>query len=175
MVLAAKENLIQARTPHLDSLGERLKDTDVKKVIEAIMAGKINPTLAQWREFEQCVHLGLVALDRGEPIIANPLYREVLPRVLNYGMQMDLFVEYAIQGTIIEIKLVHPAESRKGTLEEALAQVARYRATVGGPETATHIALFNRTEAGRKSSWHERLTWDVVDHQSSNWRVAVSG
>ncbi len=239
MVLDAKEYLIQARTTHLDSLAERLKQSEVKKVVQAIMAGDIDPTLTQGREFELCLDLGLVSILGGEPSISNPIYREVLVRVLNYGMQMavpipeyrwqnadgtldmdallrefqqfwreysdiwetkadytevfphlllmaflqrvlngggriareyaagrgrmDLFVEYAGQGFVIEIKLVRESKGRESTLREGLTQVARYRATVGGPDTPTYIALFDRTPTGRAKSWEERLTWEIVD------------
>jgi hypothetical protein len=243
MVLMAKENLIQARTTHLDSLAERLKTPDVKKVIQTILVGDTDPEMGLGsREVELCLDLGLIVWSSKEGFtIANPLYREVLPRVLNSGYQygmappefrwqnddgtldmnalmrefqrfwrrhadiwevkadypeafphlllmaffqrvlngggsitreyaagrgrMDLFVEFANQGHVIEIKLVHPSDGREVTLDQALAQVTRYRATVGGRETATYVALFDRTEAGRKRSWDERLTWNVVDTQ----------
>lgn len=249
MVVEAKERLIQARTTHLDALAERLRQPEVRRVVQAIMAGDVDPTLGHERGFELCLDLGLVALDGGEAVIANPLYREVLPRVLNYGMQlavprpefrwenadgtldmgallrefqrfwrrhsdawetkgdytevfphlllmaflqrvlngggtitreyaagrgrMDLFVEYGGKAYVIEIKLVHPSEGRQATLEEALRQVSRYRATVGGPETATYIALFDRTPAGRALSWEERLTWEELDTQGG--KVTVVG
>jgi hypothetical protein len=86
-VLAAKEMLIQDRAVHLDSLGERLKDPAVKRVVQAIMAGDTDPTLAQGRDFELCLDLGLVALYGGVPHIANPVYAEIIPRILNQGMQ----------------------------------------------------------------------------------------
>jgi hypothetical protein len=73
------------------------------------------------------------------------------------------FVEFAGQGFVIEIKLVRESKGRDATLREGLTQVARYRATVGGPETPTYIALFDRTPAGRAKPWEERLTWEVVD------------
>lgn len=44
---------------------------------------------------------------------------------------------------------------------------------MGGPETATYLALFDRTEAGRKLSWEERLTWDVVETEGG--QVTVVG
>lgn len=249
MVLEAKEYLIQARTTHLDALAERLKQPEVRKVVETIMIGEMDPEMAQDRGFELCLDLGLVTLERGIPNIANPLYREVLPRALNYGMQiavpypeyvwqnpngsldmdallrefqkfwrrhsdiwqtktdyteafphlllmaflqrvlngggritreyaagrdrMDLFVEFAGQGFIIEIKLVHAGDGRKTTLDNALRQVARYRDKVGGPATPTYIALFDRTPAGRILPWDERITWDEVDTPTG--KVTVVG
>lgn len=249
MILQAKENLIQARTTHLDALAERLKSPEVKRVVQTIMTGDIDPEMAQERGFELCLDLGLVTLEGGVASIANPIYREVLPRVLNYGMQiavppaeftwkhpdgtldmdallkefqkfwkrhsdtwetkadyteafphlllmaflqrilngggritreyaagrgrMDLFVEFAGQGFVIEIKLVHPGDGRATTLQEALTQVSRYRATVGDRTTPTYIALFDRTPAGRNLSWEERLTWDVLETETGS--VTVMG
>jgi hypothetical protein len=97
-VLTAKEMLIQERAVHLDSLGERLRDPAVKRVVQAIMAGDTDPTLAQGRDFELCLDLGLVALYGGVPQIANPIYAEIIPRMLNQGMQYAIPVpEFAWQ------------------------------------------------------------------------------
>lgn len=107
-----------------------------------------------------------------------------LQRVLNGGGsitreyaagrgRMDLFVEYAALSYIIEIKLVHPSDGRSTSIAEALAQVSRYRATVGGVDTPTYVALFDRTNAGRQRSWDERLTWDVV--ATNNGNVTIVG
>lgn len=61
---------------------------EVKQVVQTIMAGEVDSTLARQRGFELCLDLGLVALENGEAGIAIPLCREVLPRFLNYGMQV---------------------------------------------------------------------------------------
>ena len=86
----AKEQLILSRATHIDSLAERLKDPKVKKVIQPILAGELDPTLAEGDEFRFCMDLGLVALVQGNPAIANPIYREVLFRTLNYGQQLAI-------------------------------------------------------------------------------------
>ncbi|QQS06106.1 MAG: PD-(D/E)XK nuclease domain-containing protein [Fibrobacterota bacterium] len=251
MILEAKEILIQARTTHLDALAERLKQPQVKRVVQTIMTGDVDPDMGPDSEGVQlCQDLGLIQWTSARGFeIANPIYREVLPRSLNSGYQanipapefqwknadgtldmdallrefqsfwqehsdvwevkadyteafphlllmaflqrilngggritreyaagrgrMDLLVEYAKAKHIIEIKLVRASKGRAKTLEEALTQVSRYRATVGGPDTPTYIALFDRTPAGRKLSWEERLTWEVV--QTPGGQVAVVG
>jgi len=83
----AKELLIQERAVHLDSLGERLKEPRVRRVVEPILVGAIDPEMAEGDDFRLCLDLGLVAIVDGTPQIANPIYREVIPRVLNQGMQ----------------------------------------------------------------------------------------
>ena len=77
----AKERVIYARATHLDSLLARLQEDRVERVLEPILAGEltVNPTFDA--DFEYVVDLGLVAPDR--PVrIANPIYREVVVRVL---------------------------------------------------------------------------------------------
>jgi hypothetical protein len=87
---AAKEDLIKSRAVHIDSLAERLRDPKVKRVVQPILAGSSDPTLADGDEFRLCLDLGLVSLEDGVPGIANPIYREVLIRTLNYGQQLAI-------------------------------------------------------------------------------------
>ncbi|HQF54431.1 MAG TPA: AAA-like domain-containing protein [Fibrobacteria bacterium] len=87
---AAKEVLIKSRAVHIDSLAERLRDPKVKHVVQPILAGASDPTMAEGDEFRLCLDLGLVTLEDGVPCIANPIYREVLIRTLNYGQQLAI-------------------------------------------------------------------------------------
>jgi hypothetical protein len=83
----ARELLILERAVHLDSLAERLRDPRVKRVVQSIMVGEPDPTLAEGDDFRLTLDLGLVTVERGTPQIANPLYREIIARVLSQGMQ----------------------------------------------------------------------------------------
>ena len=86
----AKEMLIQERAVHLDSLTERLKDNRVKRVVEAILAGKTDITLGRAdRDVELCFDLGLIRWEDGLRI-ANPIYQEIIPRVLSQNMQDNI-------------------------------------------------------------------------------------
>jgi len=87
---AAKEELIKSRAVHIDSLAERLRDPKVKRIVQPILAGASDPTLADGDDFRLCLDLGLVTLEDGVPSIANPIYREVLIRTLNYGQQLAI-------------------------------------------------------------------------------------
>lgn len=87
---AAKEALIKSRAVHIDSLAERLRDPKVKRVVQPILAGASDPSMAEGDEFRLCLDLGLVTLEDGVPSIANPIYREVLIRTLNYGQQLAI-------------------------------------------------------------------------------------
>lgn len=86
-VYEAKERLIKRQDTHLDSLAERLKETRVRTVIEPMLSGQ---TLGMVSEDDRqfLIDLGLLRRDEaGKLVIANPIYREVLPRVLSKGIQ----------------------------------------------------------------------------------------
>ena len=86
-VLLAKEDLIQERATHLDSLAERLKDPRIKPIVEAIILGTPDPTLTEGDGFLFAMDLGLVTKQGGTVQIANPIYREVIARVLSQSLQ----------------------------------------------------------------------------------------
>ncbi|MFC7101989.1 hypothetical protein ACFQQB_16895 [Nonomuraea rubra] len=78
----AKERLIRARATHLDALAARLHEPRVKRVIEPIVAGTVPSMDDTIDDDVSYVHdLGLIP-DTRRLEIANPIYREVLLRVL---------------------------------------------------------------------------------------------
>ncbi|OHD77857.1 MAG: hypothetical protein A3J97_08550, partial [Spirochaetes bacterium RIFOXYC1_FULL_54_7] len=237
----ARERLIVQRAVHLDSLAERLRDARVRHIVQTILVGGSDPTLTMGDDFLFAQDLGLVVKGPGGPEIANPIYREVIARVLSQGMQdaipapeflwrspdgtlamdalfkefqrfwrrhadsweakadyteafphllltaflqrvvngggrvereyaagrgrMDLAILYGGRWNIIEIKLVHPQDSRKATVEEGLQQILRYRDQMA-PGAACWLVVFDRTPAGRQKSWEERLSWELVEAPS---------
>jgi len=95
----AKEKLILSRATHIDALAERLKVPEVRAVVEPILVGELDPELANSRAFDLCLDLGLVKVENGMPKIANRIYQEVIPRYLNYGMQLAIpLPEFPWQG-----------------------------------------------------------------------------
>jgi hypothetical protein len=78
----AKERLILARATHLDSLSARLREPRVRKIIEPLIAGGVVASDPAYDDDVSYVRdLGLIREKR--PIaIANPIYREVIVRVL---------------------------------------------------------------------------------------------
>jgi hypothetical protein len=78
----AKERLILARATHLNSLVARLREERVRKVIEPLIAGNIPEADPAYDDDVAYVRdLGLIK--EGRPIaIANPIYREVIVRLL---------------------------------------------------------------------------------------------
>ena len=86
----AKELLIARNDTHLDSLAERLRDPRVRRVIGPMLTGESLGDIApDDRQF--VVDLGLVRRSsEGGLVVANPIYREVLPRALAQGPQDSL-------------------------------------------------------------------------------------
>ena len=89
-ILQSKEILITRQDTHLDSLAEKLTEQRVKNIIEPMLAGQIlGNTPADDRQY--LIDLGLLRRDpAGGLVIANPIYREVIPRVLVQGTQDSL-------------------------------------------------------------------------------------
>ena len=71
-------------------LVKRLNDKRIRGVIDPILTGEPDPDLAESDAFRLCLDLGLVAVERGTPVIANPIYREVIARHLTYGQQLAI-------------------------------------------------------------------------------------
>ncbi|KJJ85114.1 ATPase domain protein, prokaryote domain protein [Candidatus Omnitrophus magneticus] len=85
-VESAKENIIQRRDTHLDSLIDKLKEERVKNIVSAI----INGDGVLFDNYDDsllyCRDLGIIS--ETKPIrIANEIYREIIPRVLNRNLQ----------------------------------------------------------------------------------------
>jgi hypothetical protein len=81
-VEAAKEALILRRDTHLDSLVNRLREPRVRRVVEPIVAAEFPDQEVPEDDVEFVKDLGLVARGPQGLEIANPIYREVIPRAL---------------------------------------------------------------------------------------------
>ncbi len=92
----AKEILILSRATHIDSLGQRLREERVRRVVEPMLIGSSDPDMGNSDDFQFCLDLGLVSFNQNRtPGIANAIYREVLARELSYGMQLAIpYPEY---------------------------------------------------------------------------------
>jgi len=82
----AAERIIVARETHVDSLLDKLRDPRVRRVIEPILAG----TQVRFDPFADdlayTTDLGLVRRTASTVEIANPIYRNVITRVLAGGL-----------------------------------------------------------------------------------------
>lgn len=86
----AKELLIQRRQTHLGQLTDKLREERVRSVIEPILAGGVLDAVPP-DDRDYVIDLGLVRrLADGRLAIANPIYGEVIPRVLAGSAQESL-------------------------------------------------------------------------------------
>ncbi len=95
----AKEKLIQRRETHLDQLMAKLKQKRVHRVIASMVSGQnLRPTS---EDFEYVTDLGLIQKDqRGILGIANPIYREVIPRALASSWEKWLDMERSVKAPV---------------------------------------------------------------------------
>ena len=84
MVDQAKENMILRRETHLDQLADKLREERVRQVLGPLLAGANEPESIPDDDLQYLLDLGLIRPER--PIeIANPIYREVIPRQLTFS------------------------------------------------------------------------------------------
>ena len=89
-IAQAKEHLILRRVTHLDQLADKLTEARVRRVIEPMLAGRALSEVSE-DDRQYLVDLGLLRRDgSGGLVVANPMYREVLPRMLAGGPQDSL-------------------------------------------------------------------------------------
>jgi hypothetical protein len=89
---AAKERLILARATHLDSLVAKLTEPRVRRVVEPVIAGLTMVADTYNDDVTYVRDLGLIAPDN--PVrIANPIYREVIVRVLSAVVEGNVTAE----------------------------------------------------------------------------------
>ncbi|WP_239334501.1 ATP-binding protein, partial [Frankia sp. CiP3] len=82
----AKERLILARATHLDSLAARLAEPRVQKILGPVLTGDVLTIEPYDDDLTYLRDLGLIAPT--PPVrIANPIYREVVVRVLSSSVQ----------------------------------------------------------------------------------------
>jgi len=84
----ARERLIERRDIHIDQLADKLREPRVRKVISELLGDDIEPGLAPPSEDDQLYvqDLGLIRT-RPQIEIANPIYREIIPRALTWVAQ----------------------------------------------------------------------------------------
>ncbi|MBL8253525.1 MAG: AAA-like domain-containing protein [Candidatus Competibacter sp.] len=90
MIDQAKENLILRRVTHLDQLADKLREARVRRVIEPMLAGGSLGEVPE-DDIQYLIDLGLCRMAPGQGLtIANPIYREVLPRALTFTPEASL-------------------------------------------------------------------------------------
>ncbi len=98
---AAKETLILERRTHLDSLLARLREPRVRRVLDPMIAGGYVADHIDDDDLMYVASLGLITRVPAAPTasgawrIANPIYREIIPRALTAVRQSQLDVDGA--------------------------------------------------------------------------------
>jgi hypothetical protein len=85
----AKEQLILRRETHLDQLADKLRETRVQRVVEPLLSGTGEIESLPVDDVDYVHDLGLVRCD-GNLRIANPIYREIVPRQLVYSTEVTI-------------------------------------------------------------------------------------
>lgn len=86
MVEEAKERLIEQRQTHLDSLADKVQEPRVRKIVMSIIEGSPLHFDTLDDSIRYCRDLGLIT--QKSPIrFANPIYREIITRILNSPLQ----------------------------------------------------------------------------------------
>jgi AAA-like domain len=80
----AKERMVLSRATHLDQLIDKLQEPRVYRVIAPLLEGEGNEATIANDDTEYCIDLGLVRRlpNSRHLVIANAIYREVIPREL---------------------------------------------------------------------------------------------
>ena len=92
-VMDAREELVLGRQTHLHQLADKLREERVRRVVEPVLSGDAGGAdRASPDDVEYVRDLGLLAR-RGTRRIANPVYREVIPRELMYAREDEILDE----------------------------------------------------------------------------------
>ncbi len=90
----AKESMILDRVTHLDQLTDKLREDRVRRVIEPLLAGTTFGGELSEDDLAYSEDLGLIRRNGGVEM-ANPIYREVVPRQLTYVQERSILHETA--------------------------------------------------------------------------------
>ena len=95
-IMTAREDLVVGRQTHLHQLADKLREERVRRVIEPVLvSGAGGADSISSDDVEYVRDLGLLARS-GPRRIANPIYREVIPRELMYAREDEILEETAL-------------------------------------------------------------------------------
>lgn len=89
MIERAKDAIILRRDTHIDSLVDKLHEPRVRYIIDAIINGHAGSHNFKNDDLQYVRDLGLVTAKGIE--IANPIYKEIIPRELTYTKQEEIY------------------------------------------------------------------------------------
>ena len=90
----AKERLIEQRQTHLDSLTDKINDPRVRPIVMSIITGEAPAFDGFDDALRYCRDLGIIT--GNDPVqFANPIYREIITRVLSSSLQRGISQDIA--------------------------------------------------------------------------------
>ncbi|MCF7799878.1 AAA-like domain-containing protein [Candidatus Babeliales bacterium] len=101
----SKEILILRQDTHLDVLIDRLREPRVRNIIDAIINSESAP-ICDDDDIKYTEDLGLIKVDSKNIKIANPIYQEILPRVLATKFQRAMSgqpTDYILDNGLLDI------------------------------------------------------------------------
>ncbi|MEM7533775.1 MAG: AAA-like domain-containing protein [Chloroflexota bacterium] len=135
----AKEQIILRRDTHLDQLADKLLEPRVQRVIAPMLEGVEIDRTALNDDLQYLIDLGLVVLDENKsPQIANPIYREIIPRQLititeaNLGSRVQTSAYIQPDGRLDMGKLMR--DFQQFFRENSEIWVDRFRYKEAGPQ-----------------------------------------
>ena len=91
-IMSAREVLIRRRDTHLDQLGDKLREDRIRRVIGPMLSGESGIGALREDDLQYCRDLGLIRLEP-QVEIANPIYREIVPRQLIFSTAVQIQYE----------------------------------------------------------------------------------
>jgi len=138
MVETAKERLIEQRQTHLDSLTDKINDPRVRPIVLSIVTGEAPAFDGFDDALRYCRDLGIITQDN--PIrFANPIYREIITRILNSILQAGI--------------------------NEDIAHTAWYLQPDGTLDMDKLLGAFTEFYRWNSESWLERFEYREAGHQ----------
>ncbi len=86
----AKDILIKRKDTHIDSLLDKLNESRVAAVIDAIISGAVTSQQFTADDVQYCNDLGLLSSTAQNYQIANPIYQQIIPAVLASKFQESI-------------------------------------------------------------------------------------
>jgi hypothetical protein len=138
MVETAKERLIEQRQTHLDSLADKIDEPRVRPIVMSIITGEAPAFDGFDDALRYCRDLGIITAS--SPIrFANPVYREIITRILNSSLQQGI--------------------------DSDLAQTTWYLHPDGSLDMDKLLAAFTQFYRRHSESWLERFQYKEAGHQ----------
>ena len=149
-ILDAREALIARRATHLEQLTDKLEEERVRRIIEPLLSGDPGIDIIPADDLQYVRDLGLIR--QAAPIaIANPIYREVIPRELTWTTQETMMTReptwyVSTDGRLLSEKLL--GEFQVFFRGHSEHWVARFQYKEAGPQLLLQAFLHRIVNGG---------------------------